>query len=257
MNTHSPITPTCDPCPKSGWIMDVFTDDEAPFSHDDLPRGIAFHLARCESCRALADRLRATVGGVGDLGAGDPPTDLIDRADSQAYAALMAGGAYSGHSAAEDLIITPPAHRPMPMLRLAPYAAAACLLLVVGAGIWLTAAGPWRHAPHPTARGDVNPRLATRVDRNRPAASLGSTDARAPDTLNSPDHPDATPAAPRVATVNQRHVPIPRDHFEGALGSENHNVQAAFVLPGLRGRRVIDRPIISYQTTTVLPEPQP
>lgn len=243
-----------DPCPKGVWVMQVLSDDEALGSDDVLPRGLAFHIARCESCRALADRLRAVSQGVSALAEPEPPLDLQARADSRAHAALLAGGAFTGRT---DVAGLPAPERstvraPLPY-RLMPYATAACLLFAAAA--W------WRAAP------GAEPGSPSSPDVHRVAVGSGMlADEHVPVIppsevedvgLGDPSGLADASSAPPLLRVTQHRLPILSDHIEAAMGSNSHNVQPAFVLPGMRGRRLIDRPVILYETTAVLPEPKP
>ena len=246
-----------DPCPKGVWVMQVLSDDEALDSGGALPRGLAFHIARCESCRALADRLQAVSRGVSVLAEPEPPIDLYDRAESQAQLALLSGGAFTGRTDVADF---PGPERiavrlPLPY-RLMPYATAACLLFAAAA--W------WRVAPD-TEPADDSSTGSQRVASGSGAPTVDLVPFTPPSKVEDGSHGDldvvddasADTPLPRLARVTERRLPIPSNHLEAAMGSKSHNVQSAFVLPGMRGRRLIDRPVILYQTTSVPPEPQP
>ena len=74
-------------CPKQPWVMSTLADDERSTDEGNLSHAMRFHLARCESCRMLADRLVHATAALGDLATEDPPTDLFERAERQASAA--------------------------------------------------------------------------------------------------------------------------------------------------------------------------
>lgn len=83
-------------CPKQPWVMSTLADDERSTAEGKLSHAMRFHLARCDSCRVVADRLLDATGALGDLGMEDPPTDLFERAERQASAALEAGAELTG-----------------------------------------------------------------------------------------------------------------------------------------------------------------
>lgn len=243
-----------DPCPKGVWVMQVLSDDEALEADGVLPQGLAFHISRCESCRTLANRLRAVSRGVSAIAEPDPPPDLHARAESQAHAALLAGVTFTGRTNVADLpaLERNTVRAPLPY-RLMPYATAACLFFATVA--W------WQSAPN-TQFGP--PSLP---DARRSASDSGmSAGELIPVTppsavedvgLDDPNGLADAATAPPLLRVTQHRLPIPSDHIEAAMGGNSHNVQPAFVLPGMRGRRLIDRPVILYETTAVLPEPKP
>lgn len=90
-------------CPKQPWIMSALADDEQSTVEGELSYAMRFHLARCESCRALADRLLDAAGALRDLGKTDPPTDLFERAGRQAMAAIEAGAELTGRVDVPDV----------------------------------------------------------------------------------------------------------------------------------------------------------
>lgn len=246
-----------DPCPKGVWVMQVLSDDEALGSDGVLPRGLAFHIARCESCGILADRLRAVSRDVAALAEPEPPIDLQDRADARAQGALRAGGAFTGRTNVTDLPAPERSAARIPLpYRLMPYAAAACVLFVAGA--WWRGASDVERSPDSLTD---SPRIASGAE----APAFGFLPDTPPLEVEDGDHDDPRVVdnasiegpPPQLVRIIERRLPIPRDHLEAAMGSKSHNVQPAFVLPGMRGRRLIDRPVILYQTTTVLPEPLP
>jgi hypothetical protein len=118
-------------CPKRNWVMSMLSDDEALGQDGALPRGLQFHLSRCDSCRALADRLTSVSGALRSLSEIEPPVELTALATAQATQALSDGARFTGRVSIPDGPPTAPstgAHG----YRFARYAAAAAVLLVVG-----------------------------------------------------------------------------------------------------------------------------
>jgi hypothetical protein len=119
-------------CPKQGWVLGQLTDDEAMDGFDDLPRGLQFHLNRCPSCRALADRLMVVTNGLDGLAGAEPPTPLEERAHAQALEALKDGGRLTGRVMIEDEAGPEP---PSPLViwwnRTGRLATAACILFAL------------------------------------------------------------------------------------------------------------------------------
>jgi len=95
-------------CPKRVWVLSVLSDDEALDDPRELPRGLSFHLSRCDSCRAIADRLLCVTESLSALGSLAAPDELADRANRQAQAALRAGGQPTGRvHLAESIDLAP------------------------------------------------------------------------------------------------------------------------------------------------------
>ena len=73
-------------CPRRIWVMMAFSDDEVGISTAEPAPGLRLHLAKCVSCRALADRLSKTRSELASLATGEPSAMLVDVAQSQALA---------------------------------------------------------------------------------------------------------------------------------------------------------------------------
>lgn len=124
-------------CPKQPWIMSTLADDEQSTAEGKLSHAMRFHLTRCESCRALADRLLDAASALRELGKADPPADLLERAERQAMAAIEAGAELTGRvdvPEVEELDEIPTA--PRWWWRPARYAVAATILLAF-ASYWV------------------------------------------------------------------------------------------------------------------------
>lgn len=90
-------------CPKRPWIMSTLADDEQSTAEGAFSHAMRFHLARCESCRALADRLLDAASALRELGKADPPADLFERAGRQAMAAIETGAELTGRVEVPDV----------------------------------------------------------------------------------------------------------------------------------------------------------
>ncbi len=123
-------------CPKRLWVMLTLSDDEALDEAGTLPQGLRFHLSRCPSCRALADRLQTVTDAVRALSDSHPSTELLARADAQAKQALADGVRFTGRvTIPEEPERVGPAvggHHRSVWLRYSSYAAAAAILLGFG-----------------------------------------------------------------------------------------------------------------------------
>ena len=133
-------------CPKRLWVMLTLSDDEALEAGEELPRGLQFHLSRCPSCRALADRLLAVSGTLRSLADLEPNDDLCARADSQVTKTLDEGARLTGRVSIPDEPerLTAPSHRLglAVWLRYGTYAAAAAVFLAVGLFTLVELQGP-------------------------------------------------------------------------------------------------------------------
>lgn len=161
----TPYTPaTEEVCPKRIWVLTVLTEDEDAIG--ELPRGLAFHLARCSSCRAVADRLRRTNSALAALGAVEAPP-LFERAQQQALQALRNGAALTGRVSLDDDCDEDPVRirSGIGYARLA--TAASVAILIVAGGLWSLRTP--RQEP-----GAANPPMAARPSAN----PFGPTDEK-------------------------------------------------------------------------------
>ena len=83
-------------CPKRLWVMLTLSDDELVVEEESLPKGLRFHLSRCSSCRALADRLMAVSTGLRDLAQLEPAEEVAIAANGQLRQALQEGATLTG-----------------------------------------------------------------------------------------------------------------------------------------------------------------
>jgi len=198
-----------DHCAKRVWVMTVLSDDESFGPDQALPPGLEFHLSRCPECRALADELLAVTSGLSGLAATAAPAGLLDRANTQAGAALAAGGELTGRVDPGDEgceLLTAPkgaAWRRWTM----PLAIAALLALAAGVVAVMRAA---------TDPGD----------------GAGRPIAEAPAVEREVDEPEASLVRDGVAPRDPTAVP---EAYRGESCDGDDCVERAFV-PG-RGRR--------------------
>jgi len=89
-------------CPKRPWVMLTLSDDEAVEAGGTLPQGLQFHLSRCPSCRALADRLRSVTDTIGKMSDLEPGEDVQKRANAQAQQSLAEGARMTGRVMVPD-----------------------------------------------------------------------------------------------------------------------------------------------------------
>lgn len=89
-------------CPKAPWVMLTFSDDEAFPSQDAMPAGLRFHLSRCPTCRAIADRLSAASSALEHVKSNEPLAGLTERAVSRAEASLRSEARLTGRVAVNE-----------------------------------------------------------------------------------------------------------------------------------------------------------
>lgn len=173
-------------CPKRAWTLSVLSDDPAP--GPALPRGLGFHLKRCPSCQAVAERLAAVRTQLAALSAGeDGPggggaaglEQLLRRANQQVMAALEAGAAPQRSAPWPDdlllLAVQSRQRRTRWMLRSA--VAAAALAFAVSAGRWWTP----RDASSAAMVRQHSPGQSGAPERHASSAAPGSDDEQARD----------------------------------------------------------------------------
>lgn len=78
-------------CPKRLWVLSALSDDEVTDSPGTAPPGLQFHLSRCPSCRALADRLLSVGRSLSEMSLLEPPMETAMQATLRATSALLAG----------------------------------------------------------------------------------------------------------------------------------------------------------------------
>ena len=271
-------------CPKQLWVMLTLSDDEAFETGEELPRGLQFHLSRCPSCQALADRLLAVSGALRSLADLEPNDDLCARTDSQVTKALDEGARLTGRVSIPDEPerLTVPSHRPGlgVWLRYGTYAAAAAVFLAVGLFTLVELRGPGSRkladtgdAPGPeralrnsTARqvesvpeheaDDASEQLAHGLEEPGAAETgdtygLGTSEAGEQVAQAEPAEP--TPNVP-IGRRTRRPLCRYRSHVEAAMSEDPNCVYRAIILPdaGQRdlgwGRRLFDKPRSTVST---------
>ena len=221
-------------CPKQPWIMSTLADDEQSTAVGEFSYAMRFHLARCESCRALADRLLDAAGALRDLGKADPPPDLFERAGRQAMAAIEAGAELTGRVDVPDVeeldeIPTVPRWWWRPVR----YAVAATILLAF-ASYWVARFTPVG-APGLTGPEDWDGRSLVTAPEYRQRRSAGrptapSIDESGLDERMAGVSPDGE--SPRLTTVC-RH----RSNLERAMCDNENCVRKALILSNRQRRR--------------------
>lgn len=96
-------------CPKRIWVMMAFSDDEIDVSTAELAPGLRLHLAKCASCRALADRMSKTGASLASLAVVEPSAAFVDVARDQAMASARrtAHAAHHGDSDIHRVLTVP------------------------------------------------------------------------------------------------------------------------------------------------------
>ncbi len=221
-------------CPKQPWIMSTLADDEQSTAVEELSHAMRFHLARCESCRALADRLLDAVSALRDLEKAEPPADLFERAGRQAMAAIEAGAELTGRvdvPDVEELDEIPTA--PRWWWRPVRYAVAATILLAF-ASYWVARFTPVG-APGLTGPEDWDGRSLVTAPEDRQRLSAGSPTAPSIDESGLDERmagvsPDGE--TPGLGTVC-RH----RSNLERAMCDNDGCVRKALILANRQRRR--------------------
>ncbi len=221
-------------CPKQPWIMSTLADDEQSTAGGEFSYAMRFHLERCESCRALADRILGAVSALRDLEKADPPADLFERAGRQAMAAIETGAELTGRVDVpdiEELDEIPTA--PRRWWRPARYAVAATILLAF-ASYWVArftpVGAPGVSGP---ATWDGQSLVTKPEDRQRPGAggaTAPSMDESGFDERMAGVSPDGE--TPGLGTVC-RH----RSNRERAMCDKESCVRKALILANQQRRR--------------------
>ncbi|UCF33809.1 MAG: hypothetical protein JSV78_00575 [Phycisphaerales bacterium] len=217
--TRDEITTPETDCPKRGWVIQQLADDVAMDGFDDLPQGLQFHLNRCESCRAFADRLLSLSGELHSLGRLEVPEGLEERAQAQAVEALEQGGELTGRVTIEEDVKPVPVP---PMLlwwnRTGWYAAAACLLLAVALYAFF-------HRPAVEETGSSD----------RPIAVAPSDWPDSEDAASAPRSEEKVAIVPEPRHEQAVKPPAPQrrygDHVAAAEAAQEGAAQPAFILP--------------------------
>lgn len=269
-------------CAKRVWVLSVLSDDEALDDPRDLPRGLSFHLSRCDSCRALADRLLGVTESLGVLGSFDAPEELVDSANRRARSALHAGGRPTGRVRLEDSIdLAPPGAEARGVVWLDGLRYAAAAAVVLAAATFGLSAFRGESGPKlPLRRSIVVRTSAPRsVPASRPSRSPDPAEAEfaaspgdaADERMASADPPGSVPSDPATevedgldltpdesagvspALVQRRaretavalhttHHRRPHSHVDATLCGDPRCVPKAMVLPGGARRMLQSRP---------------
>ncbi|MGD2111087.1 MAG: hypothetical protein PVI86_17050 [Phycisphaerae bacterium] len=243
-------------CPKRLWVMLTLSDDEAVEQDGSLPQGLKFHLSRCPSCRAVADRLNAVTESLGEIAEQEPTPDLQQRADARATTALAEGATPTGRVTIADeperLRALAGTGRRFLWVRYAAYVAAAAAVFGIGLYYLSTFAGRdgRRLAEHPKTQSE--PETVVRKPREvvKPGLSSDQGGERpGGPTEVAPDYGDARLAdtgrglgATKDAIV--RRPPRKRaacrhhSHVDAANCDDPSCIHRATVLPDARGRNL-------------------
>lgn len=96
MSTNQWFSEVTSRCPKAMWIVNNLVDDETDEAPSTLPSAVDFHLAKCESCRTLVNKLRSTTRDLALLAAREVDESLFERATDRAHRAIADGGRLTG-----------------------------------------------------------------------------------------------------------------------------------------------------------------
>lgn len=205
-----------DTCSKRLWVLTMLSDDGLLAANEALPQGLAFHLSRCPSCRAVAEQLRATAAGLNRLTSESVPEGLEARAFAQARAALSDGARLTGRvtlppeiELVQDLV-----PRRRPDLTKVSVAAAAAIVLFVSGGAWWQALAPRRPVANQPVAGALPARRVVPAPPEPVAPSTEITASAEPVTKE------------RRVGVRRYH-----SHIEAAMSDDTSAVQSAVVLP--------------------------
>jgi len=237
--------------------MLTLSDDELSDGGGELPRGLALHLSCCESCRALADRLRTVSGTLGELADLEPTDEVSERANERVFTALKHGARLTGRVDLpdEDEPITALGRRPAWGRRVALAAAAAVGLMA--SLLWVRPfAGPAGQVAVEPAPGEA--RLARSTpgaeDQEEPAPGIANpAEVNAEEQLAEVAPDEEVTASPRPVIC--RH----HSHVDAAMSEDSDCILRAVILPDPIRRAegqaevAIDRPPRTV-STTALPE---
>ena len=238
-------------CPKQPWVMSTLADDERSTDEGKLSHAMRFHLARCDSCRVLADRLLDATGALGDLATENPPVDLFERAERQATAALEAGGGLTGHvdvPDCEEWDEIPNA--PRWWWRPARYAVAATILLAF-ASYWVVRFTPVG-APRVTGPENWDGQSMVTLPEYRQRPNAGSSTE--PSIGESGSHERMVDGSPDGESPSLGAVCRHRSNRERAMCDKESCIRRALILANRQRRRPARRwtidPIYGYQSET-------
>ncbi|RJP36159.1 MAG: hypothetical protein C4547_07970 [Phycisphaerales bacterium] len=167
-------------CPKRAWTLSVLSDEAPLDERGALPQGLEFHLSRCPSCRALADRVLAIGEALSEWSQSDEPgADFIDRANAHVLGALRTGVAPQGSAEwPDDLLIAGQAQHTRRWLAGARYAAVAAVMVML---VWA--------ARQDAVRSSRSQEAVVQTDRAGPSPAAAPVDGRS-DAIADPAEPD-------------------------------------------------------------------
>ncbi len=204
-------------CPKRIWVLTVLTDDED--ATGELPRGLAFHLARCPSCRSVADRLQRANSALAALGAAEAP-HLFERAQQQTLQALRNGAALTGRANLSDDCDDVPLNIPIGN-RYARLAVAASVAIIIAAGGLLSLRTPQQEP------GAAHPPMAARPSAVHfgPAGEIRPLALAVDDhSLTVRSHPDESLTAAKQPFAEQPALPLcDSDNWPDQIMSGQHS----------------------------------
>lgn len=244
--TDRPSFAESETCPKTVWVLSTLSDDELCDGGAEIPAGLAFHLNRCPSCRALADRLRTVTLGLHALSRSEPDDGLEDQAEKQLQQALAHGAVFTGRvQIPEDEFEMPAPTGSLvrTWFHWSNLAAAAVLVLTIG-GLYLSYRQS-RIADPPIVQ-QLHP-----VPTDRDFELVESTSLTAPRSDQKP-LADAVKSGKRTSAL-RRH----QSHLEAALADDEGAVQYGVILPDPASRGVylgswswFDKPVENGSTMT-------
>jgi hypothetical protein len=203
-------------CPKQPWVMLTFSDDEALAPGTELPAGLRFHLSRCPSCRAIAERLSAVTMALDGVAGDRFDDELAPRATSRVRAALFSGARLTGRVVVDDVpdawsvdlsnndgALSSWSARPF-------FALAACVVLAVGlVAMWRLVDRPGPRSAQFTVDSWRIP-AGERESHARRARDLPGPPLESNAGLDASDDVDASPADPVYALAPDDTSPVHR-----------------------------------------------
>lgn len=232
-------------CPKRLWVMLTLSDDELVDGGGELPRGLSFHLSRCDSCRAVADRLRVTTDRLAGLGRLEPSGELFAAATARAVDALHDGARLTGRV---DIPDEPPAieeqERGPGRMSWAPRLAAAAVIAfaVTVWGVVAMRGGFTAHRGEGSyVKGGVVPGVS--IDRPAPAqmGAPGSPEQPAGDdvaSLAAAKSEDEGGEQPAARPAGHARIVRHQTHMQAATANEMEGPESIIVLPDTRARNL-------------------
>lgn len=228
-------------CPKRVWVLNTLSDDEVIPVGDPIPPGLKFHLARCDSCRKLADELLGVTAVLGQMLDLEPSGELGGQAEAQAMRSLREGAVLTGRvSIPDDPIPTPTARAVLPWLPYRRFAAAAVILLAIGLYAMFRPDSPgiqpgeYPHGLVTSPKPGDHPRL---IEQNgvpgAPNPALAESSQKEGETIRQAE---VGPDAPVICNHRTR--------LEAALCENPNAIHRVAPLPARRRRRVSPRPPI-------------